>query len=563
MIEDCSEGGPSAGSSRASWRRTGLDEPSEPIEPGAVGWRKWPESALRRCTRSRSRRRFGPRAPGGWSRSAPCRGQTTVRLLDLLGPESEVHVIDPVPQFDPSEHERQFPGPLPLPSRHQPQRAARAAGGGRALIDGDHNWYTVFNELEMLAAAARKAGAPLPLLILHDVGWPYGRRDLYYAPEQIPEEFRQPYARKGIAPGRSELLGRRRAEREIEQRGPRGRSAQRRDDRARGLRRRRRGRRCGWWCCRSTSASRSSAMPGGSTDRPELGEALDRIEDSRPAVSSRLRLAESLRVGALARDASAAAAAGERLNAFSRALPRRRQGGAAGRALPRERGQARIPRDVPRARQEARPAQAPRSAHVASPTTSSVLQERRTGGAPLSDLAGKAASIRTRTIGRSGLDHLERRLETIQPRGRSAGTSRPAASGAVGARSSCARSSRPTTCRVPRSGSRTASAARRGDDGGRGKAESARRTWLPISTPSARGSTDSGSSTTGCGSCRAPSPRRWPTRRSASWRCSTSATRAGGRPPTALERLVRPGRARRLRGRSRTTTRRAARKRGR
>ena len=34
------------------------------------------------------------------------RGETTVKLLDLLGPESEVHVIDPVPQFDPSEHER-------------------------------------------------------------------------------------------------------------------------------------------------------------------------------------------------------------------------------------------------------------------------------------------------------------------------------------------------------------------------------------------------------------------------------------------------------------------------
>ena len=37
-------------------------------------------------------------------------GETTVKLLDLLGPESEVHVIDPVPQFDPSEHERRFPG---------------------------------------------------------------------------------------------------------------------------------------------------------------------------------------------------------------------------------------------------------------------------------------------------------------------------------------------------------------------------------------------------------------------------------------------------------------------
>ena len=50
----------------------------------------------------------------------------------------------------------------------------------------------------MLAATARDAGAPLPLLILHDVGWPYGRRDLYYTPERIPEEFRQPYAQRGM-----------------------------------------------------------------------------------------------------------------------------------------------------------------------------------------------------------------------------------------------------------------------------------------------------------------------------------------------------------------------------
>ncbi len=36
---------------------------------------------------------------------------------------------------------------------------------------------------------------------MHDVGWPYGRRDLYYAPDQIPEEFRQPYRRAGMRPG--------------------------------------------------------------------------------------------------------------------------------------------------------------------------------------------------------------------------------------------------------------------------------------------------------------------------------------------------------------------------
>ena len=38
------------------------------------------------------------------------RGETTALMLDRLGPDSELHVIDPVPEFDPAEHERQFPG---------------------------------------------------------------------------------------------------------------------------------------------------------------------------------------------------------------------------------------------------------------------------------------------------------------------------------------------------------------------------------------------------------------------------------------------------------------------
>lgn len=39
----------------------------------------------------------------------------------------------------------------------------------------------------------------------HDVGWPYGRRDMYYDPQQIPKEHRHPSARSGMVPGRSEL----------------------------------------------------------------------------------------------------------------------------------------------------------------------------------------------------------------------------------------------------------------------------------------------------------------------------------------------------------------------
>src|SRR5262249_13540703 len=34
----------------------------------------------------------------------------------------------------------------------------------------------------------------------------YGLRDLYYSPERVPDDFRQPHAHRGMRRGRSELL---------------------------------------------------------------------------------------------------------------------------------------------------------------------------------------------------------------------------------------------------------------------------------------------------------------------------------------------------------------------
>jgi hypothetical protein len=68
------------------------------------------------------------------------------------------------------------------------------------VIDGDHNYYTVTRELELIA---RKTSlAALPLLLFHDVGWPHGRRDDYFDPAQIPDDYRHPVVGEGagIAP---------------------------------------------------------------------------------------------------------------------------------------------------------------------------------------------------------------------------------------------------------------------------------------------------------------------------------------------------------------------------
>jgi len=71
------------------------------------------------------------------------------------------------------------------------------------LIDGDHNWYTVYHELKMIEQ--KHLLSPGGAILLHDVIWPYARRDMYYQPEQIPAEFRHPHAKRGILYGKSEL----------------------------------------------------------------------------------------------------------------------------------------------------------------------------------------------------------------------------------------------------------------------------------------------------------------------------------------------------------------------
>jgi hypothetical protein len=72
------------------------------------------------------------------------------------------------------------------------------------LIDGDHNWFTVYNELTEIHR--HELLAPGGMVFFHDVWWPYARRDGYYQPDTIPEQFRHPYEQKGMVRGKSELV---------------------------------------------------------------------------------------------------------------------------------------------------------------------------------------------------------------------------------------------------------------------------------------------------------------------------------------------------------------------
>jgi cephalosporin hydroxylase len=134
------------------------------------------------------------------------RGENTELMLERLGPDVELHVIDPLPDFDPAEHEARFSGRYVFHRDLSVNVLYDLPPIDVALIDGDHNWHTVRTELRLLSEVSRAAGGPFPVAILHDVCWPYGRRDLYYDPDTIPEEHLQPWRRAGIRRGRSELL---------------------------------------------------------------------------------------------------------------------------------------------------------------------------------------------------------------------------------------------------------------------------------------------------------------------------------------------------------------------
>jgi hypothetical protein len=127
-------------------------------------------------------------------------GELTRELLAWAEPSgARITAIDPTPQDRLRALEADHPE-LDLIRETSHGALAHIDMPDAVIIDGDHNYYTVSEELRIIGERAG-AGA-LPLLIFHDVGWPHARRDSYYAPERIPDEARQPVVeRGGIAPG--------------------------------------------------------------------------------------------------------------------------------------------------------------------------------------------------------------------------------------------------------------------------------------------------------------------------------------------------------------------------
>src|SRR3954447_15572440 len=111
-----------------------------------------------------------------------------------------VGAVDPSPQEGLLALEREHPE-LELVRETSLEALPRIPLPDAVVIDGDHNWWTVSEELRILAE--RAPGADLPLLLFHDVCWPHARRDDYFDASLIPVEHCQPVAgdRGGIFPG--------------------------------------------------------------------------------------------------------------------------------------------------------------------------------------------------------------------------------------------------------------------------------------------------------------------------------------------------------------------------
>jgi Methyltransferase domain len=164
------------------------------------------------------------RDPGGWATSLLHNAEFVLGCLDAVEARSVIEVGAfmgeltrlllrwaetagaSVTAIDTAPH----PDLEALEPAHENLRLIRATShaalaelplGDAVILDGDHNYYTVSEELRIIAERASEQQRLLPLLLLHDVGWPHGRRDDYYVPERIPAEYRQPLADAGLYPG--------------------------------------------------------------------------------------------------------------------------------------------------------------------------------------------------------------------------------------------------------------------------------------------------------------------------------------------------------------------------
>jgi hypothetical protein len=143
---------------------------------------------------------LNPVAPRSVIEIGAARGELTRELLDwAFRSGARITAIEPEPTPELLALSEAHPE-LELVPETSLEALRRLPVADAVIIDGDHNYYTVSEELRLIEERAGKEA--LPLIAIHDVCWPHARRDTYYAPERIPPEQRQSLARDAmVAPG--------------------------------------------------------------------------------------------------------------------------------------------------------------------------------------------------------------------------------------------------------------------------------------------------------------------------------------------------------------------------
>jgi hypothetical protein len=128
-------------------------------------------------------------------------GDLTVEVLDWAKENgAEVATVDPDPPPKLRERSSAHPELVLHEATSHEVLAGLDAAPDAVIIDGDHNYFTLSEELRLIAELVGED--PLPLLMFHDVCWPHARRDTYYDADRIPEDKRPPAGKDvGLAPG--------------------------------------------------------------------------------------------------------------------------------------------------------------------------------------------------------------------------------------------------------------------------------------------------------------------------------------------------------------------------
>lgn len=101
-----------------------------------------------------------------------------------------VTAIDPLPDDRVRGLAEAHPQTFNLLLAYSPEALVGLPAADAYLVDGDHNYWVVSEELRAIHKATE---GRMPVLFMHDVGWPCARRDQYYDPAKIPAEHLHPH----------------------------------------------------------------------------------------------------------------------------------------------------------------------------------------------------------------------------------------------------------------------------------------------------------------------------------------------------------------------------------